>query len=114
MGNVSSIKKLPKYKKSIITFDKKGNRKEQIIEKDDLYLVTLNNGDELALTKKQIDYYNVNNEENSIDFDDDLIETVDNSQEIGNNNTLEQQNVQNNLPVIKTVSQVINSPINEE
>lgn len=107
MSNVIDIKKLDNYKKKIITFDKKGNKKEQTVDVNDMYLVTLNNGDQIALTEKQIAFYNIKLDKKS-NKEEEKVEEVKTDDEIIDNNG------QFLLPLITNTEQVTNSLTNKE
>lgn len=107
MSNVIDIKKLNNYKKKIITFDKKGNKKEQTVDVNDMYLVTLNNGDQIALTEKQIAFYNIKLDKKS-NKKEEKVEEVKTDDEIIDNNG------QFLLPLITNTEQVTNSLTNKE
>lgn len=106
MQNVINVKKLPKIKKKIITFDKKGNRKEQIVEKDDLFSVTLMTGDVIALNEKQMKFYGIEFEEDLSKSVQEIVNSDDDSDNLVNINT-------QSVPNITNIEQVINSPTNE-
>lgn len=107
MSNVLDIKKLNNFKKKVITFDKKGNKKEQTVDVNDMYLVTLKNGDQIALSEKQLKYYNVkldtksNNKVKEIEEDLETDDIVDNDGQFL-------------LPLITNSEQVTNSLANKE
>lgn len=107
MSNVLDIKKLNNFKKKVITFDKKGNKKEQTVDVNDMYLVTLNNSDQIALSEKQLKYYNVkldtksNNKVKEIEENLETDDIVDNDEQFL-------------LPLITNSEQVINSLTNKE
>lgn len=107
MSNVIDIKKLDNYKKKVITFDKKGNKKEQTVDINDMYLVTLNNGDQIALTEKQIAFYNIRLDKKS-NKKEEKVEEVKTDDEIIDDNG------QFLLPLITNTEQVTNSLTNKE
>lgn len=58
-SNVKAIRKCPAFTKEVISFDKKGNRVVKMVEVTDKYLVVLNNGSSVAMTKEQMKYYGI-------------------------------------------------------
>lgn len=63
MSKIRAVKKCPTFTKEIITFDKKGRRIVKTVEVSDNYLLIMDNGNSLAVTKKQLADYGVKYEE---------------------------------------------------
>lgn len=113
MNNVADVRKMNKIKKKVYSFDKKGKRKEEVIEVDDLFMVTLKNGDQVALTEKQLKQYGivfdkdeVKSEQKQVNIEDIDDDIVTDDKEIVTEQQLK-------LPLIETTEQVISSPNNE-
>ena len=109
-NNVIDVRKMNKIKKKIYSFDKKGKRKEEFVEVDDMYMVTLRNGNQVALTKKQIKQYGIIFDENSKKLEQNQQENVTVDDEDDDLDEVNVNNTANFLPLISTTKQVISSP----
>lgn len=114
-NNVADVRKMDKIKKKIYSFDKKGKRKEEVVEVNDMYMVTLRNGDQVALTEKQLKFYGIiysKETKKSEEVQQNIVNIDDDDDDLELNNDNDENNSANFLPLITTTEQVVSSSAN--
>ena len=86
---VKAVRKCPTFTKEVITFDKKGKKVVKTVTVDDHFLVVMNNGCSIAVSKEQLEEFGITDvvtEDKTakvvetlpeIDEDDDLVEDTE-------------------------------------